>query len=68
MEKKKVADGSVKIRTKSYYYEFWSDNEDIIIKVFHHGRKGENIEFSRHHRKSIKQDMEDALVDNGVIK
>jgi hypothetical protein len=68
MEKKKVADGNVVIRDRSFYYEFWSNNEDIVVKIFHHGRKGELTEFNRHQKKYLKQDMEDALLKDGVWK
>ena len=68
MEKKKVADGNVVIRERTFYYEFWSNNHDIIVKLFHHGRKGDLTEFNRHQTKYLKQDMENALVKDGVLK
>ena len=68
MEKKKVADGNVVLQDRSFYYEFWSNNEDITVKIFHHGRKGDLTEFSRHQKKYLKQDMEDALLKDGVLK
>ncbi|MEO5570286.1 MAG: hypothetical protein ABIT08_02495 [Bacteroidia bacterium] len=68
MEKKKVADGNVVIRDRSFYYEFWSNNVDITVKIFHYGRKGDNTEFNRHQNKYLKLDMENALLKDGVLK
>jgi hypothetical protein len=68
MEKKKVADGNVVIRERTFYYEVWSNNEDIMVRLFHYGRRGESTEFKRHKTKYLKQDMENALVNDGVLK
>lgn len=68
MEKKKVADGNVVIRERTFYYEFWSDNRDIIVKLFHYGRNGDMTEFKRLQTKFLKQDMEDALVKDGILR
>ncbi|MEO8151129.1 MAG: hypothetical protein ABI723_26090 [Bacteroidia bacterium] len=67
MEKKMVSDGVVKIREKFYRYEFWSDNDELFIKIYHRGRKGAASIISRNHHKTIKKDIEDALVTSGVI-
>jgi hypothetical protein len=68
MEKKKVADGNVVIRERTFYYEFWSNNEDVIVKLFHYGKKGDMTEFKRYQTKYLKQDMENALVKDGVLR
>ena len=68
MEKKKVADGNVVIQDRSFYYEFWSNNVDIFVKIYHNGRKGEHTEFNRRQNKFLKQDMENALLNDGVLK
>ena len=68
MEKKKVADGNVVIRNRTFYYEFWSNNEDVTVKLFHYGRNGDSTEFKRLQTKYLKQDMENALVNDGILK
>jgi hypothetical protein len=68
MERKMVASGNVSIRERSFHYEFWSNNEEVTVKIYHHGRKGDVTQFCRHDRHSLKKEMEDALINDGVFK
>jgi len=63
-----VADGSVTIRERSFHYEFWSDNAQVTIKIFHRGKKGESTDFIRHDIINLKKEMEAALVNARVLK
>lgn len=68
MEKKMVATGSVVFEKKTFYYEFWSNNVDVTVKMFHRGRKGDTIEFERLPRINLKEQMQNALVKAKAIK
>jgi hypothetical protein len=61
MTNKMVAEGNVTIRDRKFYYEFWSDTSDIMVKIFHHGKKGDFTEFIRNDKLNLKQEMETAL-------
>ena len=61
MENKLVSSGSVILRTKTYYYEMWSDNADVRVKIFHKGKKGDYTEFVRGRTESLKAEMDNAL-------
>ncbi|HKR06887.1 MAG TPA: hypothetical protein VJY62_19785 [Bacteroidia bacterium] len=67
MDKKvKIAEGGpVEIRGQRYSYHLLSDAEFHYIKVFTPG--GKEIEFRRNTEISLKEDMETALVSNGII-
>ena len=68
MAKKMVAEGRVVLRDKAFFYEFWSDNLQVNIKIYRHGNKGESIEFIRHDTLNLKNEMEVALVNAKVLK
>jgi hypothetical protein len=68
MKNKMVADGSVTIRDKKFYYEFWSDSAQVMVKLFRSGKKGEAIEFLRNDKINLKKDMEAALVNARMLK
>ena len=67
MEIKKVSDGNIKIEEKTFYYEFWSDNREVTIKIFHNGKNGKSTEFNRNDSLNLKREMMDALISDGVI-
>ena len=39
MVKKMVAEGRVVLRDKAFFYEFWSNNLDVTIRIYHQGKK-----------------------------
>jgi hypothetical protein len=61
MTNKMVAEGMVTIRERKFYYEFWSDTSDVMVKIFHRGKKGDFTEFLRNDKLGLKQEMETAL-------
>jgi hypothetical protein len=67
MEKVKVADGSVVIRDKKYHYEFYSDNKNVFVKIFHPGKRGDVTQFKRNDKVGLKVDMDNALENNGMF-
>ncbi|MEP7262985.1 MAG: hypothetical protein ABI772_00730 [Bacteroidota bacterium] len=68
MTKKMVADGSVTIREKKFFYEFWSDSSDVTVKIFLSGKKGESTEYIRDDKINLKKEMEAALLAAKVFK
>ncbi|HRH65517.1 MAG TPA: hypothetical protein PLU53_04425 [Bacteroidia bacterium] len=68
MKKKMVAEGRVVLRDKAFFYEFWSDNLQVTIKIYRNGNKGECIEFIRCNTLNLKNEMEAALVNARVLK
>ncbi len=68
IKKTKVADGNVEMNNKKYRYEFHSDNKDGFVKIFHPGVKGEMTQFTRNDKISLRTDMENALINSGVLK
>ena len=68
MKKVKVADGNVEIREKKYHYEFYSDNENVFVKIYHPGKNGDVTQFKRNDKVNLKVDMDKALEDNGMFK
>ncbi len=68
MDRKLVASGAVVLREKSYHYEFWSNNVDITVKMFHRGKTGDSTEFTRSSNAPLKKEMEDALVNAQFFK
>ena len=67
MKKVKVAEGSVLMNDKKYRYEFYSDNKDGFVTIFHPGIKGEQTQFKRNDKLGLKAEMEKALTESGVI-
>lgn len=68
MKKVKVAEGSVEIREKKYNYEFYSDNKNVYVKIFHPGMNGDHTQFKRDDTVALKRDMDRAMEENGVFK
>ncbi len=68
MKKVKVADGEVEIREKKYHYEFYSDNENVFVKIYHPGKNGDVTQFQRNDKINLKADMDNALENNGMFK
>lgn len=68
MKKKMVSDGSVTISDKKFYYEFWSDNSDVTVKIFHSGKKGNSIDYVRNDKLGLKKEMELNLRSAHIIK
>lgn len=68
MESKKVTDGNVEIHERTFYYECWSDNSDVTIKIFHQGKIGKVTKFNRQNKLPLKEEMTYALMNDGVIK
>jgi hypothetical protein len=62
MVNRMVSDGVVSIREKKFFYEFWSDGNDVKVKIFFSGKKGECAEYIRDDKMSLKKEMEAALV------
>jgi hypothetical protein len=67
MKKVKVAEGQVEIRDKKYFYEFYSDNEDVFVKIYHPGKNGDVTQFKRNDKVNLKTDMDAALENNGMF-
>lgn len=68
MKKVKIAEGNVEIREKKFQYEFYSDNKDVFVKIFHPGKSGEIIQFKRNDKVNLKTDMDMALENIGVFR
>ena len=68
MKKVKVADGEVEIRDKKYHYEFYSDNENVFVKIYHPGKNGDVTQFQRNDKINLKADMDQALENNGMFE
>ena len=68
MKKVKVADGDVEIRDKKYHYEFYSDNINVFVKIYHPGKNGEVTQFVRNDKINLKADMDNALENNGMFQ
>ena len=63
----KLTEGNVEIRDAKYYYEFFSDNINVYIKIHHPGKNGDVTEFTRNDKVNLKTDMDNALVKSGVL-
>ena len=68
IKKTKVSEGNVEMDNKKYRYEFYSDNKDGFIKIFHPGIKGDVTQFTRNDKIQLRTDMENALIKSGVLK
>lgn len=68
MGKVKIADGQVEIRDHKYQYEFYTDNKDVYVKIHHPGRKGDVTEFIRNDKLGLKNDMDQAMENNGLFQ
>lgn len=68
MVNKMVSDGTVSIREKKFFYEFWSDGTDVKVKIFFNGKKGDCAEYLRDDKVNLKKEMEAALVSAKVFK
>jgi hypothetical protein len=67
MQRKMVANGTVVLQNRSFHYECWSNNSDIIIKMFHNGKSGNSSEFVRKSKGGLKVEMEQSLIDDKVL-
>ena len=63
----KLAEGKVEIHDYKYQYEFYSDNKEVYVKIFHPGKNGDVTEFTRNDKVNLKTDMDNALVRSGVL-
>ena len=68
MVKKLVAEGRVVLRDKAFFYEFWSNNLDVTIRIYHQGKKGKHTEFVRLDTNNLKNEMEFALMNAKILK
>jgi len=67
MKMVKLSEGNVEIRDSKYFYEFYSDNINVYIKIHHPGKNGDVTEFTRNDKVNLKTDMDNALVKSGVL-
>ena len=68
MVKKMVAEGRVVLRDKAFFYEFWSNNLDVTIRIYHQGKTGKHKEFVRLDTNNLKNEMEFALMNAKILK
>jgi len=60
-------EGRVEIREAKYSYEFYSDNLNVFVKIYHPGVKGDVTIFTRNDKVGLKADMDMAMVRSGVF-